>query len=188
MGIALNEVLTLEQFLELPEVKPPLEFLQGRIEQKVSPTLAHSLLSKRLTHVLDDYAIPRRLGEAFPELRCSFGSESFVVDVCFFARGRLPLSDRGYPDEKVMLAPDLAIEVLSPGQTVAKLSARLSRCVRKGVRLGWLIQPRRRRAYAIAPGHPLRTLERGAALEGEAVLPGFRLPLDELFGWLEVTD
>ena len=188
MSIAVREVLTLEQFLKLPEIKPPLEFLQGRVVQKVSPTLPHG--AHRHRPGIDDqsHARPRRLGRAFLEVRCSFGGESFVPDVCYFARGRLPKDRRGQLVEKVLLAPDLAVEILSPGQTVAKLSARLTRCVRKGVRLAWLIQPRRRRVFVFRPGQPRQTLELGDVLPGDDVLPGFALPLEELFGWLVAED
>ena len=188
MSGAVHEVLTLEQFLTLPEIKPPLEFLQGRVEQKVSPTLPHSVLTRELTTRIDSWARPRKLGRGFPELRCSFGGESFVPDVCFFARGRLPKDRRGRYAEQVLLAPDLAVEILSPGQTVAKLSARLARCIGKGVRLAWLVQPRRSRAFVFRPGQPPRALELGDVLPGDDVLPGFSLPLEELFGWLVADD
>jgi Uma2 family endonuclease len=188
MSIAVREVLTLEQFLKLPEIKPPLEFLRGRIEQKVSPNLHHSILSDELRGRINHDTMPARTGRAFVELRCSFGGESFVPNVCFFARGRLPKDSKGHYAEQVLLPPDLAVEILSPGQTVSKLSARLNRCLQKGVRMAWLIQPRRQRVLVFLPGRPPRELGPGDVLEGEDVLPGFALPLDELFGWLVADD
>jgi Uma2 family endonuclease len=83
-------------------------------------------------------------------------------------------------------APDLVIEILSPGQTVKALSSRLSRCLAQGVRLAWLVQPSQRRVFVFRPGHPPETLGIGDELLGEGVLPGFRLPLAEMFGWLAV--
>ena len=53
-----------------------------------------------------------------------------------------------------------------------------------GVRLGWLIQPRRSRVFVFRPDRPVETLELGGVLQGEDVLPGFALPLSEMFGWL----
>src|SRR5262249_8450106 len=145
MGVAVREVLTLEQFLELPEIKPPLEFLRGRVVQKVSPPLPHSVITTDLAPQINAFARPARLGRALTELRGSFGGESFVPDICFFARGRLPKDSRGRYADRVPAAPDLIIEIISPGQTVEKLSARLTRCLQKGVRLGWLIQPSKQR-------------------------------------------
>ena len=188
MSTAVREVLTLEQFLQLPEIKPPLEFLQGRVVQKVSPTLPHGAIAIDLGSAINQHARPRRLGRAFVEVRCSFGGESFVPDLCFFVRGRVPKDSGGQLVEKVFQPPDLAVEIISPGQTVAQLSARLERCIRKGVRLAWLIQPRRRRVFVFHPGQTRQTLELGDVLPGEDVLPGFALPLDELFGWLVAED
>jgi Uma2 family endonuclease len=188
MDITGREVLTLEQFLLLPEVKPPLEFLQGRVEQKVSPTLPHGAFTTGLASAINQYARPRRLSRAVVEVRCSFGGESFIPDLCVFARGRIPKDSRGQLVEKVFQAPDLAAEVISPGQTLVKLTARLDRCLRKGVRLAWLIQPRRRRVFVFHPGRPRQTLGLGDVLPGDDVLPGFALPLDEMFGWLVAED
>ena len=102
----------------------------------------------------------------------------------FFARGRIPRDEHGRLVDDVFLPPDLAIEILSPGQTLKNLGAKLSRCVRHGVRLGWLIQPRRSRVFVFRPDRPVETLELGGVLHGEDVLPGFALPLSEMFGWL----
>ena len=137
-----REVLNLEQFLRLPEIKPPLEFLNGRVEQKVSPNLTHGIIATEFPAAINDFTRRRRLGRAVVELRCSFGGESFVPDVSYFVRGRLPRDAKGRYLDDVLIPPDLAIEIISPGQTVANLSARLTRCVAKGVRLAWLVQPR----------------------------------------------
>lgn len=188
MKAAVREVLTLGQFLRLPEIKPPLEFVRGRVEQKVSPSLPHGAIATDLASAINSFARPARLGRAFVEVRCSFGGESFVPDICYFLQDQLPSDDRGELAERACLPPDLAIEILSPGQTVSRPSKRLARCVRKGVRLGWLIQPRRRRVYVMRPGQLPQMLEVGDVLGGEEVLPGFALPLDELFGWLFAHD
>ena len=52
--------ICLEEFLRLPEIdeKPYLEFIDGRIEAKVSPQKKHSLISTSLVRCLDDWAIP----------------------------------------------------------------------------------------------------------------------------------
>ena len=180
-----REVFTLAQFLTLPEIKPAPEFVRGRVVQKASPNLHHSLLEYRLPARLNAFAEPAGLGLALPELRVSFGGESYVPDVSFFAAGRLPLSDEGEYGEDVFLPPDLSIEILSPGQTVKQLTARLNRLIRKGLRLGWLIQPGRARVLVVEDGRQIQELAPGAILVGDPVLPGFTLPIDELFGWLK---
>jgi Uma2 family endonuclease len=184
LGHVIYEDLSLKQFLRLPEAKPALEYLGGKVVQKVSPKTTHSVLQMMLgSHILN-YAMPRRLGRPYPELRCTFGGESIVHDLCYFERGRIPRDEHGRLVDDVLLPPDLTIEILSPGQTLKNLGAKLTRCMRDGVRLGWLIQPRRSRVFVFRPDRPVETLELGGVLQGEDVLPWFTLPLSEMFGWL----
>lgn len=179
-----HEVLTLRQFLRMPEVKPALEFIRGRIVQKVSPNLHHSLIATRLASRINDFAEPAGLAVALVELRCSFAGESYVPDLSVFVPQRLPLDENGEYAERADVAPDLSIEIVSPGQTVAKLSARINRCLAKGVRSGWLIQPRQRRVFVFEPDGSVDELPLDAVIDGSPVLPGFHLPVVELFGWL----
>ena len=181
-----HEVLTLEDFLRLPEIKPALEFLDGRIVQKMSPNWHHSRIEAKLPARIDEVAEEPRLGLSAVELRCSFGGESYVPDISYFVWDRLPIDDEGRLLEKCVLAPDWSIEILSPGQTVKQLTARLKRLVAKGVRLGWLIQPRKSRVFVVLPGGIVRTFEVGEILDAEPVLPGFRITVAEMFGWLVI--
>ena len=107
------------------------------------------------------------------ELRCTFGGQSIVPDVCFFAEDRILRDPKGRLVDDVFLPPDLAIEVLSPGQTVKNLTLRMERAVRDGVRLGWLIQPAKDCVYVFRPGLPPTLVDGGAVLSGDDVLPGF---------------
>jgi Uma2 family endonuclease len=184
MPRVIYDMLPLDRFLKLPEAKPALEYLEGRVVQKVAPILAHSYLQTLLSSALHQHVEPRR-GMTFVELRCTYGGNSYVHDLCVVDPARLPTDSRRWQREGMSIPPDLAVEILSPGQTVRALASRLRRCVNDGVRLAWLVQPRRCAVHVFQPGQPVRTLERTDVLEGEPVLTGFRLPLDTLFGWLE---
>ena len=74
---------TLEEFLKLPEQKPVLEYIDGRIETKAVPGFKHSMITGRIGERLDEFAEPAGLGGAFPELRCTFAGRSVVPDVVF---------------------------------------------------------------------------------------------------------
>jgi Uma2 family endonuclease len=185
MSRDLGEVLTVEQFFKLPEIKPALEFCAGRVVQRVSPKRSHVVLSDRLWNSLYVYVTTRRLGWVASELRCTFGGDSVVPDVCFIERSRIPRDSRGRQVEDVMVAPDLMIEIVSPGQTVAELENKLTRSIRNGVRLGWLVRPRQRQIRVFRPGRTPETLGAGQTLSGEDVVPGFRLKIDEIFAWLD---
>lgn len=179
MGHVIYDDLSLKRFLRLPEAKPALEYIDGKVVQKVAAKRAHSVMQTMLGVELLQFVRERGLGLAYVELRTTFGGYSIVPDVCVFRRDRLP------SDEDVMEPPDLAIEVISPGQTVRDLSAKLRWCVEHGVALGWLIRPRRRTAFVFRPGQPVEELDERGTLSGEGVVPGFALPLATLFGWLD---
>jgi Uma2 family endonuclease len=176
--------LTLKQFLRLPEAKPALEYIDGKVVRKVAPKRSHSVLATLLCTHMIGYSRPRKLGLVYIELRCTFGGRSLVPDLCFIPRGRIPRGPDGDPVDDIFFAPDLVIEMISPGQTVKNLLARLTWCVRNGVRLAWLIQPSKRRVFLVRSDRAPEILENDAALSGADVLPEFELPLTELFGWL----
>jgi Uma2 family endonuclease len=180
----LFEGLTLERFLRLPEAKPALEYIDGEVVQKASPRRKHSALQIFLGFRIHEFAWPRRLGLVYTELRYTLGTRSLVPDLCFIASGRPPKDASGEGVDDIDFAPDLIVEVISPGQTVKDLSARLHRCLADGVRLAWLIQRTKRRVYVFRTGEPVAVLGPGDVLDGGDVLPGFELPIDELFGWL----
>jgi Uma2 family endonuclease len=185
MAHTIFEDLTLERFLRLPEAKPALEFIDGKVVQKVSPKRSHGTIQLTLGSLLLTHAQSRGLGRAYTEIRCIFGGMALVPDLVFIRKGRIPKDSRGKLEEDLFLAPDLMIEVISPGQTVKAMLARLNRSVEAGVRLGWLIQPRRKRVLVVSPGIPTAILDPGSVLDGGDVLPEFSLPIDEIFGWLD---
>ena len=187
-GAIIFEGLTLDEFLRLPEAKPALEYIDGKVVQKVSPKATHSVFQRNFLGGLDAHGRQRRLGRAYPELRCTFGGRSVVPDISFFMRGRLLRDKWGRFLEDVFLPPDLAVEIISRGETIKNLTEKLDFCIRNGVRLGWLVQPTRERVFAFQPGHPTEILEGATVLTGGGVLPEFTLPLPELFGWLTEED
>jgi Uma2 family endonuclease len=105
-------------------------------------------------------------------------------DVGFFSWAKLPdrkLPSKPFPD----LAPDLAVEVLSKTNTPAEMRRKLREYFLAGVRLVWMIDPRKRQADVyVSPDAPAATLDESQALDGGDVLPGFTLPLADLFARL----
>jgi Uma2 family endonuclease len=182
MPKVIGDAYTLTQFLRLPEFKPALEYIGGRIIQKMSPKLPHSVIQSELLLALNTFARPRKLGRVFPELRAVFGGSAQVPDLSFYAAHRVP---KVVGDEDVTIPADIAVEILSPGQTVGELRLKLRHSLRHGSRLGWLIQPSRKRIHVLRPGQKSRILKVGDDLSGEDVLPGFLLSLEEIFGWID---
>lgn len=105
-------------------------------------------------------------------------------DVAFFCWDKLP--GRVLPSKPVPnLAPDLAVEVLSKGNTPEEMQRKLREYFLAGIRLVWMIDPRKRQAEVFtSPDAPAATLAESQALDGGDVLPGFTLPLADLFAHL----
>src|SRR5262245_41466218 len=167
--------MTLVEFLKLPETEPACEFIDGRSVPKVSPKARHSRLQGMLVQALDDHASAGQVGSAFPELRCTFSGRSYVFDISYFRSDRIAYGPDGELVDDVFLPPDLAVEILSPGQSPRSTELKLSWSVRHGVRMGWLIDPIRQKVRVFLRGSGATTLDPGGALEGADVLPGFRL-------------
>jgi Uma2 family endonuclease len=103
-----------------------------------------------------------------------------IPDVSFVSWKKLP--DRELPAEPIPdLAPDLAVEVLSEGDTAREMQLKQSEHLSVGVRLVWFIDPAARSAMAYRARTKKTLIGPEGALEGGAVLPGFRLPLQTQF-------
>jgi Uma2 family endonuclease len=137
-------LLSLEAFLELPETKPASEYLKGRIEQKPMPQGKHSTLQGELITLINQHSKPQKLAYALPELRCSFAGHSIVPDIVVFEWPRIPLDKNGEMINKISIAPDWIIEILSPGQSSIKSISTLGFALQNGTKLGWLISPQDR--------------------------------------------
>jgi Uma2 family endonuclease len=103
-----------------------------------------------------------------------------IPDVSFISWQQLP--DRVYPSEPVPeLYPDLAVEVLSEGNTPGEMARKLKEYFLAGTRLVWLVDPGTRTVRVHTAPDQFTTLTESDTLDGGDVLPGFTLPLRLLF-------
>ena len=179
-----QQTLTLEQFLKLPETKPASEYQDGKITLKPMPKGKHSVLQSEWTANIDRHAKNRRLGRAFPELRCTFAGRSIVPDVAYVAWDRIPRESSGVVADEFFLAPDIEIEIISPNQSARTLTEKLTFCVQNGCGLGLLVDPYAETITVFRPDRPAETLTQGP-LSLAPVLEGLHLTVEEVFGWLK---
>ena len=97
-------------------------------------------------------------------------------DVSFVSQDRIRLSPEGYFEGP----PDLAIEVLSPGDRKGKVEYKLSLWLEFGATSVWLVNPRKRTVEIIASTGERRTLHETDELVDDTI-PGFRVPVSEIF-------
>jgi Uma2 family endonuclease len=100
-------------------------------------------------------------------------------DVAFVAAGRIPVDapDAGFLE----IPPDLIVEVSSPNDIADKVERKVREYLDGGVRLLWVVYPETRTVLVRRPGGADTTLTEDDMLEGEDVLPGFSVPVRDLF-------
>jgi Uma2 family endonuclease len=183
--MAISErTLTLEEFLALPEEEPALELWDGVVRQKVSPQNQHGLLRAKLGGRLNRVGEPFRLGLVFTEVRFATDSGSAVPDVSFYTRERIPLLPNGRVSNERLGPPDLAVEIVSPEQSVSLLIRKCLWYAEIGVRVTLLVVPNDETVFAFRPGAPLRALGGNDRIDPDDVLPGFELTVAGLFDLL----
>ncbi len=176
----------LEAFLKLPETKPASEFVDGRIIQKPMPQGKHSTIQGDLVPAINTALKPDRIARAYPELRCTFGNRSTVLDVTVFAWNRIPRDDDGKVANVFAIAPDWTIEILSPDQSQTKVIRNILYCLSNGTKMGWLIDPAEELVFVYLADRTISVFE-----ERDDLLPVpefaalFQLTVGQLFGWLE---
>lgn len=181
-----QEGLTLQEFLEMPGIdeSPSLEFLDGKVVRKVSPQMKQSLLTGCFVEALNAVARPARLGFAFPELRCTYAGRSVVPDVAFLLNEHIEFDEHGEVTDETPIPPDLHIEILCPDEGSERADEKLRHSTSHGGSIGWLVHLYRRSIRVYRPGQAPIDLPPDGVLEAEPVLPGFRLTVAEVFGWL----
>jgi Uma2 family endonuclease len=145
-----------------------------------------SVLAIELAGLLRDFINRRKLGTLAGEagmLRLSPGLVR-IPDLSFISRARL--ADHRRARAPILpLAPDLAIEVLSEGNTPREMARKVSEYFASGCRLVWLVDPRTRTVDVYTSVAKPIVLTEKQTLTGGDVLPGFRLPLRKLFALLD---
>ena len=108
-----------------------------------------------------------------------------LPDVSFVSWDKLPR--RRVPKKPIAdLVPDLAVEILSKGNTRREMKGKREEYFRGGVRLVWEINPKKQSARVYTSPTQFQEIGPDGALEGGDVLPGFVLPLQRLFDRAEL--
>lgn len=157
------------------------ELIDGVLVEKAMGTL-ESMLAVALISCLDAYVRQHDLGvvlEGSGPLRI-LPTQVRVPDVSVVLWGRFP--DGKLPQEPIwVLAPDLAVEVLSRSNSPGEMKRKLRDYFQAGVRLVWYIDPETRTAEIFTAPEERSVIDEQGTLDGGDVLPGFQVTLGELF-------
>lgn len=105
----------------------------------------------------------------------------YAPDASWILKSRwksLPRADRR---RFAHICPDFVIELKSPSDSVSFLESKMEEYIANGARLGWLIDPDRRRVYIYRPNRAVVMLEGISSVSADPELPGFTLELGEIW-------
>lgn len=151
-----------------------VEKVMGFQESIEALLLASSLMNYLRAHDLGKVTGADGMMKLFPGL-------VRIPDVAFISWERYPKGKRRR-GEVPAVVPDLAVEILSKGNTRKEMARKLTEYFRAGVRLVWYVDPKTRTAKVYTSPSQFVVLGEDDSLDGGDVLPGFRLPIG---AWLD---
>ena len=173
---------TYADYVQLPEDQR-YELIEGELQMAPAPTPLHQRVSRKIEFRLEQFVTEHGLGEVFDAPCDVYLDEENVVqpDLFFIRRERLGIIG----ERNIQGAPDLVIEVVSESSAYRDLVRKKRLYARFGVSEYWVVFPEDRAVEVyVLRGQRFRL--QGAYAEDEVlestVLPGFRLPLKEIFG------
>ncbi len=178
------KVWTDEELMALPKDGYKRELLQSEIIMSPAGS-EHGMICVRIAFALEEHVRRHKAGMIFDS---STGfrltpDDLLSPDAAFVTKARLVGMKRP-PRGFFAGAPDLIVEVLSPSDSPAGIHGKLTQYFAHGCHLAWVINPAERNALVYRTPEADHLLRFTDTLDGEGVLPGFRLPLAELFAEL----
>ena len=173
-----THLMTAEDLMNLPDEPLRHELLKGELLTMPLPKFEQMRVSANLTFLLMQHARANQLGEVCVEGGYHLESDPDTVlgpDVSFIARDRIQRPDGYFPGP-----PDLAVEVLSPGDRRGKVEKKLALWLEFGTRSVWLVNPRRRTVEVLRSTGERKLFHEGDQLVDETV-PGFSVKVSEIF-------
>ena len=175
--------LTLDEYERLPEEDGyRQELTAGRLVREPRPGARHGVIVGNLFRELDSFVRERDLGRVVIETGFLLAEVPPTVrgpDIAFISAERLPAGP--VPEDFWRLAPDLAVEVVSPSDSAAGIQEKVLQYLDAGTETVWVVQPRTRTVEIWRAGADVRVIREEEALEGGDALPGWRFALKSLF-------
>lgn len=182
MTLTIDKKLTVDEFeclLALPEnADRLLELIDGEVVEKM-PTEEHGIIAGNIIFALRGYVQQHQSGRVGTEVRHRMPSDNFnsrLPDVSY-STARRPVITKGSVPEMA----DLAVEIQSPNDSVKQMRVAAAYYVEHGAQLVWLVYPSKRIVEVLYADGEADIFRDGEVLSGEAVLPGFTLPVADIF-------
>lgn len=178
-----TRLMTAEEFLVMPDDGFRYELIEGELKQMSPAGRRHGKHAARALRVLGNHVEENDLGDVFA------AETGFVLkrnpdlvrapDVAFVRKERV--EEVGDAEGFFPGAPDLAIEVVSPGDTAFEVEDKVETWLKYGTRAVWVLYPKTRSVNVHRSRNQVRRLTGDDTLDGEDVVPGFICPVEKLF-------
>jgi len=175
--------MTADEFFMMPDDGMLHELIRGEVTTIPLPGGRHGEIALEIGRLIGNHVKARRLGKAYA------AETGFLIergpdtvrgpDVSFVRKERLV--EITNPDKHVPFAPDLAVEVVSPGDRPAEVAEKVETWLATGARMVWVAEPRNRTVTIHVAGLENRTLTAEETLEGGEILPGFTCKVSDFF-------
>lgn len=180
-AVAADRLATAEEFYRCPEGSRRFELVKGVIIPMSPTNYDHGLIVLKLGRLIGNFVAERELGDTLgAETGFTLKRNPDTVrapDVAFVSKIRRPATRMGF----VELAPDLVVEVVSPSDAPDEIQAKVEDYLDAGVKLVWLVYPRTQSVTVYRNLSEVRILRAPEALTADDLLPGFSLPIADLF-------
>ena len=175
--------LTAEELLRLSTTGRRYELVKGELFEMPPAGGRHGSVAMQIGGSLNAYVRAHSLGEVFA------AETGFVLrrnpdtvrapDAAFVSKERLPAGE--LPPGYLEMVPDLAVEVVSPGDSEREVREKVADWMRAGVRLLWAIDPATRSVTVYRSPEDFSVLSEDDTLDGGPVIPGFSTNIKDLF-------
>ncbi len=177
-----TRLMTAEEFWLLPETEMRQSLVRGEVEETMPPGARHGIVAIAFATFLRQWAQEHAAGIIGGESGFILARNPDIVrgpDVYFVRAERVPAD--GIPEAFWNLAPDLAIEVVSPSESAQEVREKVRDFLTAGTPLVWVAYPRTREVIAHTPDGHAHAHAAADTLTAPDVLPGFSCPVADLF-------
>lgn len=178
-----GKAMTAEELLRMPDEACRHELIKGDLITMTPAGFGHGAVVLKIAGPLWQHVESRKLGLVLAaETGFRLASNPDTVrapDVSFVRRDRLP--EGGLTTAFFAGAPDLAVEVLSPDDRVFDVEQKIADWLAAGASAVWVVNPKSRTIAIHRPDNAPQTLVVPDTLDGGDVVPGFRLPVADIF-------
>jgi Uma2 family endonuclease len=168
-----------EAFTTQPEnTGRSFELINGEIVEKM-PTQLHGLIAGLIATFMNLFILKNPLGWVMVEARYKLPDDDqndYLPDVSFVSKAYKMLVEKG----PAPYMPDIAVEIKSPDDTLPDMRKKAAFCLEHGSQLVWLVYTEKRLVIVLTANSE-DILSENDTLDGGSVLPGFRLPVRDIF-------